>query len=164
MEQYPLQALYNLREMRQGNARRATAAQRKAVADAVAAVEKATVELEEFKRETERKVEAIYDEIMGLVLSQKELAEVFARINGMYAEVERKKLELEGLKQKVIEEEQRLEELKQLQHRRDMDVARLDRHKEIWAEKQREIEEYKAEQALEDFVPRKPNFFDEPEE
>ena len=161
MEQYPLGSLMQLREFRKEEAQRATTAQRHQVTAAQKAYQKGQEELEAFIIEVNQRIESIYDSVMNTAVSQKKLSSIFGKISSLYSEIDDRKLSVERLKQNVEKEKDRLAKLQDEQLKREQAVMKLQKHKEIWIEKQKQFEEYKADLELEEFKPRNTDFFDD---
>lgn len=156
--QYPLQGLLALREKRTDDARTLVKEKTVLLQAAVNAERQARSDLENFIKWKAEEISRRYSSIMEQVLTQNELS-VF---NAGIASLDVKQLQFEQAAeaaQKAADAARRaLESAKEQLTKLNKARQKLEFHRGIWLAQQQAFMEYKAEQELEDFSVKKPDF------
>lgn len=151
MRKYPLQGLLNLREIRLDEARRRTAVQRQKVQMAAEQLKNKEQELEDFRLHKDEKIEAIYSQLLGEVVTQNKLQQEMKNIVAINAHELHLLAEVEKAQKNLINEKKVLEQTKSVEKAANLDYIKLCKHCEFWNYTEKLISERKSESELEEF-------------
>lgn len=151
MARYPLASLLILRDERERRATKNLAQRTQQVRQAQQQLEQSQSKLDTYLKWREEEIERRYQAILGQAKSQKEIADFNSGIGALYAQEE-------GLRQALLHAQEQLTAAKNELAKAQTALKeahkaheKLLQHREIWLIKERALEEYRADQELEDF-------------
>ena len=152
---YALQPMLRIREMREDNAQSALTAARRVRVDAERARDARRQDLAEYERTRNERRDAIFDTVMGKVVTMDNLEvmqEGVARIDDEGV------LKRDNLRQaeNVVTEKSKLEQAAHDAYNlAQKNKMKIEEHRAVWEEEDRREREYRADAELEDFTGRK---------
>lgn len=156
MEEYPLQALLQVRRIRENKARTAVATAQKQLAAARALLEEKKVELENYRRWRVEEEERLLNDLIGKPVRVGVLTDTRMQIASMREKEIDYQDAIRQAEKKVDEAEEALADARRKLAKATREMLKLEEHRSIWREEQRLEQERFADAELEDFqVPQR---------
>ena len=153
MYSYPLESLLSVRHFREEEAKRSVRYAELAVREADDEVLARKKALEEFRAWRTREEERRYDSIMNTVMSPRELDAFKAGLAALAAMDAEKEEDIRRAEKKAEECRKALDKAREAAKLALRNTAKIQTHKEIWAEEAKKDAEHREDLELEEFRP-----------
>ena len=159
MRAYPLSSLVSLRERRVDEAQNALRLSISRLEEARLSLKRKEQELSDYKVWKKEEINRRYDELIGKVKKQEEISKFNHELVSLNIKEFDLQTEIEQLAKDLENAQKAYEKTVQVVNSVQKDLAKLEKHQEIWQFQEKRYEEYLADQELDDFKVKKSQDF-----
>ena len=159
MRAYPLSSLVSLRERRVDEAQNALRLSISRLEEARLSLKRKEQELSDYKVWKKEEINRRYDELIGKVKKQEEISKFNHELVSLNIKEFDLQTEIEQLAKDLENAQKAYEKAVQVVNSVQKDLAKLEKHQEIWQFQEKRYEEYLADQELDDFKVKKSQDF-----
>ncbi|WP_277296588.1 type III secretion system stalk subunit SctO [Succinatimonas hippei] len=159
MRAYPLSSLVSLRERRVDEAQNALRLSISRLEEARLSLKRKEQELSDYKVWKKEEINRRYDELIGKVKKQEEISKFNHELVSLNIKEFDLQSEIEQFAKDLENAQKAYEKAVQVVNSVQKDLAKLEKHREIWQFQEKRYEEYLADQELDDFKVKKSQDF-----
>ena len=159
MRAYPLSSLVSLRERRVEEAQNTLRLSISRLEEARLSLKRKEQELSDYKVWKKEEINRRYDELIGKVKKQEEISKFNHELVSLNIKEFDLQSEIEQLAKDLENAQKAYEKAVQVVNLVQKDLAKLEKHREIWQFQEKRYEEYLADQELDDFKVKKSQDF-----
>ena len=159
MRAYPLSSLVSLRKRRVDEAQNALRLSISRLEEARLSLKRKEQELSDYKVWKKEEINRRYDELIGKVKKQEEISKFNHELVSLNIKEFDLQTEIEQLAKDLENAQKAYEKAVQVVNSVQKDLAKLEKHREIWQFQEKRYEEYLADQELDDFKVKKSQDF-----